>query len=74
MTERKAFDLGAVAGFFLAVAGSSGNWLISSHPDASAVRRAAVIAQGLISLGIVLFLYMRRRPSDDFRGGAFGPT
>jgi hypothetical protein len=67
MTERKAFDLGAVAGFFLAVAGASGNWLITpmSHPDASAVRRAAVIAQGLISLGIALFLYMRRRPRSS---------
>jgi hypothetical protein len=63
MTERKAFDLGAVAGLFIAVAGFSGNWLISpmSHPDASGVRRAAVVAQGLISLGIALFLYMRRR-------------
>lgn len=67
MTERKAFDLGAVAGFFIAVAGMSGNWLITpmSHPDATPIRRAAVIAQGLISLGIVLFLYMRRRPRSS---------
>lgn len=64
MTEKRAFDFGAIAGFFIAVAGFSGNWLITpmSHPDASGVRRAAVIAQGLISLGIALFLYMRRRP------------
>jgi hypothetical protein len=67
MTERKAFDLGAVAGFFLAVAGFSGNWLISpvNHPDASPVRRAAVIAQGLISLGIALYLYIRRPPRSS---------
>ncbi len=67
MTERKTFDLGAVAGFFFAVAGFSGNWLITpmSHPDASAARRGAVIAQGLISLGIALFLYMRRRPGSS---------
>jgi uncharacterized membrane protein len=63
MREQKAFDLGAAAGFFLALAGFSGNWLITpmSHPDASALQRAGVIAQGLICLGIALFLFVRRR-------------
>ena len=67
MTERKAFDLGAVAGLFFAVAAFAGNWLITplSHPDASAARRAGVIAQGLISLGIAIFLYVRRRPQSS---------
>jgi len=64
MGEQKAFDLGAAAGFFLALAGFSGNWLISpmSHPDAGPLRRALVIAQGLICLGIALFLFRARRP------------
>jgi hypothetical protein len=62
MGEQKAFDLGAAAGFFLAIAGFSGNWLISSHPDASPLRHALVIAQGLICLGIALFLFRARRP------------
>jgi hypothetical protein len=50
MTERKAFDLGAVAGFFIAVAGFSGNCLVTpmSHLDATPARRAAIIAQGLL--------------------------
>ena len=67
MSEQKTFDLGAVAGFFIALAGFSGNWLITpmSHPDASALRRAAVLAQGLISLGIALFLFMGRRPRSS---------
>ena len=62
MGEQKAFDRGATAGFFLALAAFSGNWLISNHPDASPLRRALVIAQGLICLGIALFLYRARRP------------
>jgi hypothetical protein len=62
MEEQKAFDRGAAAGFFLAIAGFSGNWLISNHPDASPLRRALVIAQGLICLGIAVYLYRARRP------------
>jgi hypothetical protein len=62
MGEQKAFDLGATAGFFLALAGFSGNWLISSHSEASPLRHALVIAQGLICLGIALFLFRARRP------------
>lgn len=64
MGEQKGFDLGAVAGFCLALTGFSANWLISpmSHPDASPLRQTLVIAQGLICLGIVLFLYVARRP------------
>jgi hypothetical protein len=61
MEEQKAFDRGATAGFFLAIAGFSGNWLISNHPDASPLRRALVIAQGLICLGIAVYLYRARR-------------
>jgi hypothetical protein len=53
MGEQKAFDLGAAAGFFLAIAGLSGNWLISSHPGESPLRHG---------LGIALFLFRARRP------------
>jgi len=64
MSEQRAFDLGATAGLFLALAGFSGNWLITPmrHPDASSLQRAGVIAQGLVCLGISLFLFVRRRP------------
>jgi hypothetical protein len=64
MSEQKAFDLGAAAGLFLALAGFSGNWLITPmrHPDASSLQRVGVIAQGLVCLGIALFLFVRRRP------------
>jgi len=62
MGEQKAFDLGAAAGFFLALASFSGNWLISSHPDSSPLRQALVIAQGLFCLGIALYLFRARRP------------
>jgi hypothetical protein len=62
MGAQKAFDLGATAGFFLALAASSGNWLISSHSEASPLRHTLVIAQGLICLGIALFLFRARRP------------
>lgn len=64
MKERRAFDLGVLAGVFLSVAGYSGNWLLTPmrHPDASAFQRRAVVIQGLVSLAIALFLILRRRP------------
>ena len=63
MREQKAFDLGVLAGFLFAVAAFSVNWLITpmSHPSASSLQRAGVIAQALLSLGIALFLVLRRR-------------
>ena len=62
MGEQKAFDLGATAGFFLAIAGFSGNWLITTHPDETPLRHTLVIAQGLICLAIAVFLFRTRRP------------
>jgi hypothetical protein len=64
MKEQRAFDLGMLAGLFLSVAAQAGNWLITpmSHLNASAFQHRAVIAQALISLGIALFLILRRRP------------
>lgn len=64
MREQKAFDTGAVAGFFLALAGWAGNWLITpvSHPDATPLRRTLVIVQALVCLGIAVFLFMTKRP------------
>lgn len=67
MRERKAFDAGAAAGFFLALAGWSGNWLITpmSHSDATPLRRTLVIAQALICLAIALFLFLTKRPRSS---------
>jgi hypothetical protein len=64
MREQKAFDTGVTAGFFLALAGWAGNWLITpmSHPDATPLRRTLVIAQALVCLGIALFLFFAKRP------------
>jgi hypothetical protein len=64
MKERRAFDLGMLAGFFFSLAAYAGNWLITpmSHPNASAFRHNAVVLQALVSLGIALFLILRRRP------------
>jgi hypothetical protein len=64
MREQKAFDTGVAAGFFLALAGWSGNWLITpmSHPDATPLRRTLVIAQALVCLAIALFLFYTKRP------------
>jgi hypothetical protein len=39
MREQKAFDTGVAAGFFLALAGWAGNWLIT--PNESSGRNAA---------------------------------
>jgi hypothetical protein len=63
MREQKAFDTGAVAGFFLALAGWAGNWLITpvSNP-ATPLRRTLVIVQALVCLGIAVFLFRTKRP------------
>jgi hypothetical protein len=67
MKERKAFDLGVLAGLLLANAGWSGNWLITpmNHPEASPLRRAAVAAQALVCLGVALLLILRWRPRSS---------
>ena len=64
MKERRAFDLGMLAGFFLSLAAYSVNWLITPmrHPNASAFEHSAVVVQAFLSLGIALFLLLRRRP------------
>jgi hypothetical protein len=64
MREQKAFDVGAAAGFFLALAAWAGNWLITpmSHPDATTLRRTLVIAQALVCLAVALFLFLTKRP------------
>ena len=68
MREQKAFDTGVAAGFFLALAGWAGNWLITpmSHPDATPLRRTLVIAQALVCLSIALFLFYTKRPRASF--------
>jgi hypothetical protein len=64
MREQKAFDVGATAGFFLALAAWAGNWLITpmSHPDATPLRRTLVIAQAVVCLAVALFLFLTKRP------------
>ena len=48
----------------LSLAAYSVNWLITPmrHPDASAFEHSVVMVQALLSLGIALFLLLRRRP------------
>ena len=65
MGERKAFDSGVMAGFFISVAAFSGNWLITVHPDASSLRTTGVVVQALVCLGIGLYLVLRRRPKSS---------
>ena len=65
MGEQEAFDSGMTAGFFICVAAFSGNWLISSHPDASSLRTTGVVVQALVCLGIGLYLVFRRRPKSS---------
>jgi len=62
--EKKAFDTGVAAGFFLALAAWAGNWLITpmSHPGVTPLRRTLVIAQALVCLAIALFLFITKRP------------
>jgi hypothetical protein len=64
MREQKAFDSGMMAGFFISVAAFAGNWLITSHPDASSLRTTGVFAQALVCLGIGIYVILRRRPKS----------
>ena len=67
MKERTAFDVGMLAGVLLCVAADAGHWLITpmSHSNASAFQHNAVVVQALVSLGVALFLILRRRPGHS---------
>lgn len=56
MTRRHIFLRGMVAGLLLGLIGQAMNWLYSAHPDASELRRLAVIAQAVGSAIGILWL------------------
>jgi len=61
MPSRSSFYQGMLAGMLLSVAAQAGNWLITSHPNASTARMYGVIAQCVLCLGAALWLVFRER-------------
>ena len=61
MSKSSGFDRGVFAGLLIAIGAMSGNWLISLHPDASALRTIGVAVQGLLALGVGVWLIARER-------------
>lgn len=61
MSKLSGFDRGAVVGFLISFGAMSGNWLISSHPDASTLRTIGVAVQAILGLGIGAWLTVRER-------------
>ena len=70
MNAQKSFDTGMLAGALFIFAAQSVYWLITpiSHPDASDVRWAAVVAQGVICASVALWLVLRQRKQQASAG------
>jgi len=63
MTENASFYRGVLAGILLALGGQAVYWFVTpmSHPDASALRAAAVAVQAAVGFGGALWLFIRQR-------------
>ena len=72
MSNAKADQSLWTIGLLLFVAAQAGNWLITPmrHPDASDLRVAAVVAQGVLALGGAIWLIVRRRRARHAVAGA----
>ena len=63
MLKSNPFRSGMLAGILLAIAAQAGNWMITSHPDASQARKIAVVLQAVVALSLSVWLMLRARAS-----------
>jgi hypothetical protein len=70
MSKSSGFDRGVLAGMLITIGAVSGNWLITSHPDATTLRTFGVVAQAVLTLGVGVWLIVRERSLQKWQAAA----